>query len=234
MPSPNGVRYQIQIDNNDTFASPAQDAETQPAGTLTYTADPLANGGVYYWRVRAINAEGVAGAWSAARQFTLKQLAAPGLLAPATGTRTTDTTRDLSWKPVTGAVSYQIQIDTVLTFATPDQTLTVLSPGTSTPVTFPSDGKYYWRVRAVNTFGVAGLWSAKWNLTVDTTGPVQPVLSTPVNLAGLRDTTPTFTWLSTPTAVQYRLQVTEDSTFTTPARKGGHPRRDDLHPPGGG
>ncbi len=216
---PNGVRYQIQIDNNSTFASPAQDAETQPAGTLTYTADPFANGGVYYWRVRVINTEGVAGAWSAARQFTLKQLAAPGLLAPATGTRTIDTTRDLSWKPVTGAVSYQIQIDTVLTFATPDQTLTVLSPGTSTPVTFPADGKYYWRVRAVNTFGVAGLWSAKWNLTVDTTGPVQPVLSTPVNLAGLRDTTPTFTWLSTPSAVQYRLQVTEDSAFTLPVEK---------------
>ena len=134
---------------------------------------------MYYWRVRAINTEGVAGAWSATRQFTLKQLAAPGLLAPATGTRTTDTTPDLSWKPVTGAVSYQIQIDTVLTFATPDQTLTTVSPSTSTTSNFLPDGKYYWRVRAVNTFGVAGLWSAKWNLTVDTTGPVQPVLRTP-------------------------------------------------------
>ena len=51
-----GVRYQIQIDNNDTFASPVQDAETQPAGTLSYTASPMPDGGKFYWRVRAINA----------------------------------------------------------------------------------------------------------------------------------------------------------------------------------
>ena len=118
-----GVTYQIQIAANGNFKTPVQDVTRDP-GVLTYSADPLADGGKYFWRVRAINAEGVAGAWSAKWQFTLNQLVKPVLLAPVSGTKTTDTTPDLSWYPVTDAVSYEIQIDTDQKFGTPDQTLT--------------------------------------------------------------------------------------------------------------
>jgi V8-like Glu-specific endopeptidase len=207
---PNGVTYQLQIATNGSFKTPVQDM-TLPAGVLTYTADPLADGGRYYWRVRAINAEGVAGAWSAKWQFTLNQLVKPVLLAPVSGTQTTDTTPDLSWYPVTDAVGYEIQLDTDRRFGTPDQTLNTAST-TITPAAL-ADGKYYWRVRAVNGFGVTGLWSAVWNVTVDTTGPDQPVLSSPANLAGTRDTTPTLGWKSAKTAKQYHLQVAEDLDF---------------------
>ena len=81
-----GVSYQIQIATNGNFKTPVQDVTRDP-GVLTYSADPLADGGKYYWRVRAINAEGVAGAWSAKWQFTLNQLVKPVLLAPVSGTQ---------------------------------------------------------------------------------------------------------------------------------------------------
>ena len=183
-----GVSYQIQIATNATFKTPLQDEMRDP-GVLTYHAAPLADGGRYYWRVRAINAEGVAGAWSAKWQFTLNQLIKPVLLAPVSGTKTTDTAPDLSWNPVTDAVSYEIQIDTDRKFGTPDQMLT--AAGTTVTPAVLTDGKYYWRVRGVNAVGVTGLWSAAWNLTIDTTGPDQPVLRSPKNLFGTRDTTPT-------------------------------------------
>jgi hypothetical protein len=208
---PNGVTYEIQISVNSSFKTPVQDV-TVPAGVLTYTADPLADGGVYFWRVRAINAQGVAGAWSTKWQFKLNRLPWPVLLSPVTGTKTTDTMPELTWNPVINAVSYEIQIDTDRKFGTPDQTLTAV--GTSvTPAPLP-DGKYYWRVRGVNSPGVTGFWSPAWNLTVDTTGPDQPVLRSPADRAGTRDTTPTLVWKSARTAKQYFVQVAEDSGFT--------------------
>jgi hypothetical protein len=60
--------YQVQIDNNNTFASP----EVTGSGIagLSFTSSLIPNG-TYYWRVRAVNSttDGLAepGAWSAAR-----------------------------------------------------------------------------------------------------------------------------------------------------------------------
>ena len=78
----------------------------------TYTASPLADGGKFYWRVRAINNVGVAGAWSTTRNFVLQQLPAPVLLSPPNPTTTPDTTPTFTWNPVVGAASYQLQIGT--------------------------------------------------------------------------------------------------------------------------
>ncbi len=210
-PVTNGDTYQIQIARTDTFAKPVQD-ETLPSGVTNYTAAPLLEGGKYYWRVRGINSVGVAGAWSPARAFTLAQLAAPVLSSPASGTKMTNTTPNLAWNPVTNAVSYQIQLDTLSSFASPDQTANV-GGAVYTTAALP-DGKYYWRVRGVDTAGIPGKWSAVWNLTIDTTGPAQPVLYTPKDLAGMTDATPTLTWKTASTANQYRLQVAEDAAFT--------------------
>ncbi len=163
-------------------------------------ASSLQNGGWYYWRVRAINGDGVAGAWSAKWTFKLNQLPAPGLSSPAAGLKT-KTMPTLNWAVVPGATGYRIQIDNNQDFSSPTQTGT--SGGTSYPVA-PAlpDGKYYWRVQAVNG-RLGGKWSAVWYFTVDTTGPKAPVLLTPVNRAGTQDGTPTFTWNASAGAVGY-------------------------------
>ncbi len=205
-----GDVYQIQIDNNETFASPVQDV-TIDSGTPAYLASALPNGGRYFWRVRAINAVGVAGAWSATWQFTLKQIAAPVLLGPARGIPTDNSTPEFSWNGIDGVANYQIQIDATNTFIDPDRAITV--NGTAHIADPLPDGKYFWRVRGVSATGVPGLWSAIWGFTVDTTGPDQPVLLTPANSAGVRDMTPIFTWASTPGAQQYRLQMASDFEF---------------------
>jgi hypothetical protein len=60
------LTYIIQVDNNSGFTSPEF---TPPGinGTQAVTT-PLASG-TYYWRVRAVNVYGAAGAWSASRSF---------------------------------------------------------------------------------------------------------------------------------------------------------------------
>lgn len=61
------------------------------------------------------------------------------------------------WSDVTGAASYTIQIDDQDTFGSPivNQSVTASSYSTSSlPVT-----RMWFRVRAVNSAGVAGAWS---------------------------------------------------------------------------
>jgi hypothetical protein len=60
--------YEIQVDNNSTFTSPEYSSGLLPAGTLSQTTGPLADG-TYYWRARARRADGAWGPWSTADSF---------------------------------------------------------------------------------------------------------------------------------------------------------------------
>ena len=60
--------YTIQIDDQDTFASPVV-SQSVTASNYSSASLPAAR---MWWRVRAVDASGVAGAWSAARRFEVK------------------------------------------------------------------------------------------------------------------------------------------------------------------
>ncbi len=77
------------------------------------------------------------------------------------------------------------------------------------------NGVYYWRVRAKNINSVAGAFSGSRSFTIDTTGPVAPVLSTPANAASIIGT-PAFTWLASTSAVKYQFEYDNDSDFSSP------------------
>ena len=86
-------------------------------------------------------------------------LAAPSLLSPANDARfSAGQTITFDWSDVTGAASYTIQIDDQSTFPSPivNQTVTPSTYATSSlPVT-----RMWFRVRASNTAGTPGAWSA--------------------------------------------------------------------------
>jgi predicted outer membrane repeat protein len=62
------ISYEIQVDNNNNFASPEYTAiiNNGTSRSLTFT---LANDGLYYWRIRASNSVGAWGTWSNADSF---------------------------------------------------------------------------------------------------------------------------------------------------------------------
>lgn len=62
--------YEIQVDNNNTFASPEHSNNAIPAGTLSETTEALANG-VYFWRIRAQRGDGTWGSWSVVDSFAI-------------------------------------------------------------------------------------------------------------------------------------------------------------------
>jgi hypothetical protein len=96
--------------------------------------------------------------------------AAPGLLSPANN-ESAPQPITFHWSAASGAASYTIQIDTSSGFSAPlvreQQNLTVLRYATTGLATTP----HFWRVRGVNTAGVAGAWSAVRSFTPQAAPP---------------------------------------------------------------
>ena len=78
---------------------------------------------------------------------------------PLDADSTTDATPTFEWSAVSGATSYQIQVDGDPGFSSPDIDDTTTAGTTYTPSSALSVATYYWRVRASNTCG-DGPWSA--------------------------------------------------------------------------
>jgi hypothetical protein len=166
-----GGHYVLQVDTSTTFNAPlsfvcpASGTTTNTSCTPT-TALPT---GVYYWRVL------VDGLDTAPPYFKLTITptppAAPQLSLPVNGATSVSSTVDLSWQTVTysfGSLRYQVQVDNLSSFASPDYTTTTAVDATTASPTL-LDGIYYWRVRAINNLDAPGAWSAVRRFTVDIT-----------------------------------------------------------------
>jgi hypothetical protein len=75
-----------------------------------------------------------------------------------------------------------------------------------------SNKKYYWRVRAFNTLGKFSAWSQVGSFR---TAPLSPTLLTPSDGDVLLNTRPVFDWNDVSGATSYRIQVSQNKTFTT-------------------
>ncbi len=203
--------YRIWIDDDPLFGSYTEFTTT----TLTQVVT-LPGPGVYHWRVRFEDAAGNPGVWSAAWQFsvvnTVIKPARPVLASPATGSPTNNTQPTFGWNTAANGTSYQFQIDSVNTFASPDEDVTV-SGLTHTLGVSLAPGRYYWRVRAISAEGIAGPWSAIWNIQIDLTPPPAPKLSLPADNTGTPTTAPRLVWLAVTGAGAYRLQVDTVASF---------------------
>jgi hypothetical protein len=66
---PSGVTYELQIDNNADYSSPALSKTSLTASAYTLTAGEALPAGTYYWRVRAVDGVGNASAWRSGWSF---------------------------------------------------------------------------------------------------------------------------------------------------------------------
>ena len=60
------AQYQIQVSTNTNFANPIEQIIGMDVSAYT---TPTLDNGIYYWRIRAQNAAGIWGAWSATDSF---------------------------------------------------------------------------------------------------------------------------------------------------------------------
>jgi len=222
-----GVTYDIQVDDTSAaFGSLVVDESGLAASNHTTAA--LADG-IYYWRVRAVEAAGAGriGAWSAVwtLQVDTTAPAAPALQLPADASYINDTMPTLDWDDVTDptGVAYNVQLDNVDdTFGSllVDETGVVDSFFDVTSVL--PEGTYYWRAMAVDGATNASAWSAVGTFTVDTTAPPVPTLVSPADTETVSTYYPEFEWttvgdLVDSGVVTYDLQVDDDIGFGSPA-----------------
>lgn len=209
--------YELQVDEDENFSSPVENeiGITQTSHETTALAD-----GVYYWRIRAVNAAGP-GPWSEVWQFKVDttEPGAPTPLKPTNGSLTNDDNPQFEWSSVFDAsppVLYRVYLDDDWDFATVERDSGWIG-NTSWEVTTPlGEGRWYWRVQAKDDVGNLGDNSPTWSLTVDVTPPGEPVLFIPADNEILTTFTPEFDWsdVTDPSDVDYTLQISPELDFT--------------------
>ena len=130
-------------------------------GTSYTNTSYIESGSTYYYKVRALDANGTAGAWSSIVSVTYKQT----LSAPAvTGGNDAQGRPTLTWKAVTGAAKYEVCRARSMNG---DYIKYSTVTGTSyTNISYIENGNtYYYKVRALKSDGTAGAWSSIVSVT---------------------------------------------------------------------
>ena len=176
-------------------------------GTSYTNTSYIENGTTYYYKVRALDANGTAGAWSSVVSVTYKQtLPAPTV----TGGNDTQGRPTLKWNAVSGAAKYE-----VYRARSKDGDYIKYSTVTGTSYTntsyIESGNTYYYKVRALKSDGTAGAWSSVVSVTYKQT------LSAPA-VTGGNDAQgrPTLKWNAVTGAAKYEVYRarSKDGTYT--------------------
>ena len=165
-------------------------------GTSYTNTSYIENGNTYYYKMRALDANGTAGAWSSIVSVTYKQtLSAPTV----TGGNDAQGRPTLKWNAVTGAAKYEVYRARSLNG---DYIKYSTVTGTSyTNTSYIENGNtYYYKVRALKSDGTAGAWSSIVSVTYKQT------LSAPA-VTGGNDAQgrPTLTWKAVTGAAKYEV-----------------------------
>jgi hypothetical protein len=120
-PVPGAASYQVEVNSSSSFPAGSKwCCNNATTGTSLSPTKQLANNG-YYWRVRALDASGNAGQWNYGPAFTqlfdnqtpsIQNLTLSDLSGQPLGTfDPTTATPIVTWDPVPGASSYEVQIN---------------------------------------------------------------------------------------------------------------------------
>jgi hypothetical protein len=148
--------YKIQLSEKQDFSTLVFSIKTTES---TYSYDSfLKYSSTYYWRIK-VKTDDTWGAWSPVWKFySMDPLAPPMLLDPTHKAFLNDSSMSLTWEPVVNAAEYKVQVskDPLFTTKLVKEKISML---TLTPSYVFTDGKYYWRVRAIDASGGKGPWS---------------------------------------------------------------------------
>ena len=180
-------------------------------GTSYTNTRYIENGNTYYYKVRALDANGTAGAWSSIVSVTYRAASTGTLSAPTvTGGNDAQGRPTLKWKAVTGAAKYEIYRS-----YSRDGSYSKYSTQTSTAYTnssyLTSGTTYYYKVRALDANGNAGPYSAAVSVTC------RLKLSAP-SVTGGKDSQgrPTLKWNAVSGAAKYEVyrSASRSGTYT--------------------
>jgi hypothetical protein len=139
----------------------------------------------------------------------------PILLSPPNGSEQVSVSPILQWQDDLDADTYRVQVSDALSFAT---ILADTSGIAGTSCVIPDlecETTFYWRTQATNAKGTSS-YSDAWSFTTVAAIPTAPLLSSPANGETGISLQPTLSWVASPGAVTYHLQVSNQSDFSLP------------------
>jgi hypothetical protein len=213
-----GERYQVQMDDAPSFATPVSTSGWTTA--TSYTFSSLTDGTTYYYRVRSRDGFSQASDWSGTTSSTQDTSAPPaptmkqadwynpGLYFVAGWTAVTDTG--------VGGVEYYCEYDDAGNFASPNG-----DSGWTTALEYNFTGLqenrwYYYHVKARDSLGQESAWSARIFARQDNSPPTVPTMTAePTWTAG---TTNTVRWSASADTggiwqVTYQVEVGTSPSF---------------------
>ncbi len=191
------VKYEV-------YRSTRQNSGYSLLGTTTstsYVNTGASTGTTYYYRVKAVNRNGMASGYSNIVSGKAKA-AAPAAPSVTAGNSSTGKPR-LTWKAVSGAVKYEVYRST-------RQNSGYSLLGTTTSTSYVNTGAstgttYYYRVKAVNRDGMASGYSNIVSGKAKAAAPAAPSVTAGNSSTGK----PRLTWKAVSGAVSYRIYRSE-------------------------
>jgi hypothetical protein len=212
----NAERYEFQLAADAGMNSPVLgrgDDQFTTRNTRATLKKTIPNG-TYWWRVRALQANGTPSPWGPPRAIVKSWTSAPALQSPTHGAVMVHPTHPLvlRWSTVPRAAKYIVSIAT-------DPTLgTIVSPKAETSgtvyaprSTLLSPGPYYWGVTPVDAQGHRGapspVQSFVWTWPTSTNARVDDVFTAPEVFD------PLFSWDPIAGAAKYELEINPTNEF---------------------
>jgi hypothetical protein len=193
-PVPGARTYLVSVASDPGLGSLViVNGSSKPVETSATTLTPAAAlaPGTYYWGVTPVDAEGNRGTPSPARSFVWAWPSSTTLHLEDLNSAPEAFDPRFSWDAVPGAARYEVEINSSSDFATGSKVCcNGTTIGTSlSPTQVFKDNAYYWRVRAFDADGNAGVWNlgGSFTKTFDKVAPAGPVAGTSIKNLRMRD-----------------------------------------------
>jgi hypothetical protein len=141
-------------------------------------------------------------------QTPLPPRLAPVPISPVDDSTTTNVQPTLTWRPVNGAVTYEVALDIVYGEPPPNIFMGYAVGTTFKPPAPLYPATYYWAVRAIYGSGTASPWSLTQSFTLLSTTNAAPVRTLYTTHQ------PTLVWNRVSWATAYQVEVSDTSNFT--------------------
>ncbi len=220
---PGADHYQVQVAADPAFKAPVFSAglgDFTTANTRATLRKTLPSHR-YWWRVRAASKAGSVSGWSTSsfalswnRSVSRDRSGGPNVLR---------------WRPITGAVSYLVELsfDDHFGSLVGGRGITTSATSVSLPVTLPKN-TYYWRVTPIDAEGNRGArsprtggWQFKWAGPASTRGLTVSNAVTSGDLGGASTSSlflPQLSWSPAAGAVRYEVEINPDANWANGSR----------------
>lgn len=195
--------YRLQVSTDPNFGSQFLDnVVTSSTSYVSNTVYPAQS--TLYWRVQANDENNIPLGWSATGTFE-QVLPVPD---PIASVAQSDSIQPLEWKPVAGAVSYDVLI-TVPSGGT--QTFSNILTPAAVPLVLRGAGFFRWQVRAEFPRGSSGSIPGPWSASVPFTRTVTPPRG---ERATVRGRSLLLRWKARPGIASYKVEISTKPDFS--------------------